>query len=74
MPLRNQPYFPLYVKDYMGDEDLNMCSWKTQGIYIKILCVLHKQKEYGKILFKQNSKQTPKQNNHGYSNYRRNTR
>ena len=57
MALRNQPYFPLYVQDYLTDEKLSMCSWSTQGIYIKILCILHKQKEYGKILFKQNDKQ-----------------
>lgn len=57
MALRNQPYFPLYVQDYLTDEKLNMCSWATQGIYIKILCVLHKQESYGSILFKQNSKQ-----------------
>ena len=41
----------------MTDEKLNMCSWATQGIYIKIMCVLHKQNEYGRILFKQNPKQ-----------------
>jgi hypothetical protein len=57
MALRNQPYFPLYVQDYLTDEKLNMCSWKTQGIYVKIMCVLHKQDQYGRILFKQNSKQ-----------------
>lgn len=34
-----------------------MCSWQTQGIYIKILCILHKQEIYGCILFKQNDKQ-----------------
>jgi len=57
MALRNQPYFPLYVQDYLTDEKLNLCSWETQGIYIKILCILHKQKEYGCILLKQNPKQ-----------------
>jgi hypothetical protein len=57
MALRNQPYLPLYVQDYLTDEKLNNCSWSTQGIYIKILCVLHKQEEYGCILFKQNDKQ-----------------
>lgn len=57
MSLRNQPYFPLYVQDYLTDEKLNMCSWLTQGIYIKILCVFHKQEEYGSILFKQKDKQ-----------------
>ena len=57
MALRNQPYFPLYVQDYLTDEKLNSCSWATQGVYIKILCVLHKQESYGKILFKQMDKQ-----------------
>jgi uncharacterized protein YdaU (DUF1376 family) len=57
MALRDQPYLPLYVQDYLTDERLNMCSWATQGIYIKIMCVLHKQEQYGSILFKQNSKQ-----------------
>jgi hypothetical protein len=57
MALRDQPYLPLYVQDYLTDEQLNICSWSTQGIYIKILCILHKQKEYGTILFKQNDKQ-----------------
>ena len=61
MALRDQPYFPLYVQDYMTDEKLNMCCWATQGIYIKILCVLHKQESYGSILLKQISKQTSKQ-------------
>lgn len=54
MALRDQPYFPLYVKDFLTDEKLNNCSAASQGIYIKILCILHKQSNYGKILFKQN--------------------
>jgi len=58
MALRNQPYFPLYVQDYLTDEKLNMCSLSTQGVYIKILCILHKQSEYGKILLKQKEKQS----------------
>lgn len=57
MALRDQPYFPLYVQDYLTDEKLNNCSAATQGIYIKIMCILHKQVNYGQLLFKQNSKQ-----------------
>ncbi len=57
MSLRNQPYFPLYIQDYLTDEKLNECSFETQGIYIKIMCVLHKQEVYGCILFKQKDKQ-----------------
>lgn len=66
MALREQPYFPFYVQDYLTDERLLMCSWQTQGIYVRILCNLHKQDVYGAILFKQNSKQnesTDKKNN-----------
>ena len=58
MALRDQPYIPLYVDDYLTDEKLNMCSASTQGVYIKILCILHKQTEYGKLLLKQKEKQS----------------
>lgn len=57
MALRDQPYFPLYVQDYLTDEKLNMCSASTQGVYIKILCVFHKSEKYGGILLKQKDKQ-----------------
>lgn len=62
MALRDHPYFPFYVQDYLTDERLLMCSWSTQGIYVRILCNLHKQDVYGAFLFKQNSKQSSKQN------------
>ena len=35
MALRNQPYIPLYVQDFLTDEKLNQCSPASQGIYIK---------------------------------------
>lgn len=57
MALRDQPYIPLYVQDYMTDEKLNMCSASTQGVYIKIMCVFHKSEQYGGILLKQKDKQ-----------------
>ena len=58
MALRDQPYIPLYVQDYLTDEKLNSCSPATQGVYIKIICILHKQAEYGSlVLFKQKDKQ-----------------
>jgi len=57
MSLRNQPYFPLYVQDYLTDEKLNMCEWSSVGIFSKIMCVLHKQESYGAIVYKQTSKQ-----------------
>lgn len=57
MALRNQPYIPLYVQDYLTDEKLNMCSLESQGVFIKIMCILHKSNEYGTILLKQKDKQ-----------------
>ena len=57
MALRDQPYFPLYVQDYLTDEKLNECSAATQGIYIKIMCLMHKSNQYGTILLKQKDKQ-----------------
>lgn len=57
MALRDQPYLPLYVQDYLTDEKLNMCSAASQGVYIKLMCIMHKSEIYGKILFKQKYKQ-----------------
>lgn len=61
MPLRDQPYLPLYIQDFMTDEKLIECSASATGIYIRIMCILHKQDKYGKLLLKQKYKQTPKQ-------------
>jgi len=57
MALRNQPYLPLYVQDFMTDEKLMECSAKATGVYIRILCMMHKSKNYGTFLLKQNDKQ-----------------
>ncbi len=57
MPLKNQPYLPLYVQDVLTDEALIECSAETQGVYFRLLCVLHKQTNYGKFLLKQKYKQ-----------------
>jgi len=61
MALRDQPYLPLYVQDYLTDEKLNECCASTQGIYIKIMCIMHKSEEYGTILLEQKYKQTDNQ-------------
>ncbi len=58
MALRNQPYLPLYVNDYLTDEKLNECSAAAQGVYIKLLCIMHKSEPYGTILLKQKYKQS----------------
>lgn len=61
MPLRDQPYLPLYVQDFMTDEKLAECSAAATGVYIRIMCLMHKNETYGKILLKQKYKQTDNQ-------------
>lgn len=61
MSIRNQPYLPLYVQDFMTDEKLAECSAKANGVFIRLMCLMHKSDEYGKILLKQKDKQSDNQ-------------
>ncbi len=63
MALRDQPYLPLFVQDFLTDEKLMECSASATGVYIRIMCVMHKSETYGKILLKQKDKQTGDQIN-----------
>ena len=58
MALRNQPYIPLYVQDFMSDEKLRECSAQSIGVYIFIMCFMHKSDVYGKILLRQKDRQS----------------
>ena len=51
------PYLPLYVQDFLTDEKLIECSAESTGVYIRLLCIMHKAQEYGTILLKQKDKQ-----------------
>lgn len=57
MALRDQPYLPLFVQDFLTDEKLAECSPATIGVYIRLMCLMHKSEYYGKILLKQKYKQ-----------------
>lgn len=61
MARRDQPYLPLYVQDFLTDERLAECSAQSTGVYIRLMCLMHKSEEYGKILLKQKDKQTTEQ-------------
>jgi hypothetical protein len=61
MSLRDKPYLALYVQDFLTDERLNECSASATGVYIRLMCIMHKSEEYGKILLKQKDKQSDKQ-------------
>ncbi len=57
--LRKLPYIPLYVNDFSCDEKLRMCSASAVGVYIFLMCVLHKSEIYGVLTlrrYKNNSK------------------
>ena len=45
----------------MTDEKLAECSASATGIYIRLMCLMHKSEHYGKILLKQKDKQKIKQ-------------
>ena len=62
MALRDQPYIPLYVQDFMTDEKLSECSAESTGVYIRAMCIMHKSQEYGTVLLKQKDKQTHNKN------------
>lgn len=50
--LRKLPYLPLYVQDFSGDERLTGCSPAAVGVYIFLLCFLHKSETYGKLVLR----------------------
>lgn len=53
MALRDQPYLPLYVNDFLSDEKLNECSAEATGVYIRLMCLMHKSSEYGYIILRE---------------------
>jgi hypothetical protein len=61
MALRDQPYLPLYVQDFLTDEKLAECSASATGVYIRLLCLMHKSESYGSILLRQKHQQNDDQ-------------
>lgn len=62
MALRDQPFLPLYVQDFLTDEKLNECSAASTGVYIKLMCIMHKSNQYGKIMLRSLPIDLPQQN------------
>ena len=61
MALKNQPYLPLYIQDWLTNNKLKQSSLGAHGLLINTMCLMHKEDTYGKILLKQKFKQTGKQ-------------
>ena len=57
MALTNQPYIPLYVRDWLTSNKLKVCSSSAHGLLINLMCIIHKEDEYGTLLLKQNFKE-----------------
>lgn len=57
MSLRDKPYLPLYVQDFLTDEKLRECSASSYGVYITVMCVMHKSEEYGVLTLRDKQKQ-----------------
>lgn len=57
MALTDNPYLPLYVRDWQTSNKLSMCTPAAHGIMINIMCVLHRENRYGRILLRQKFKQ-----------------
>lgn len=69
MALRDQPYLPLYIQDFLTDEKLIECSAQATGVYIRLMCIMHKSETYGTILLKQTDKQNTEQTGKQISNF-----
>jgi len=61
MARKDKPYLPLYVQDFMTDERLMECSAAATGVYIRLMCVMHKSNPYGTIVLQQKDKQNAQQ-------------
>jgi hypothetical protein len=61
MARNKQPYLPLYVQDWLSNFKLRQTTMQAHGLMINLMCVMHKEDDYGRILLKQKFKQTDKQ-------------
>lgn len=41
------PWIKFYPKDYLSDLELATCSAAAQGVYMRLLCLMHNSNEYG---------------------------
>ena len=60
MALTNQPYLPLYIQDWLTNNKLKQCLLGAHGLMINVMCLMHKEDTYGKLLLRQKFKQTDK--------------
>ncbi len=44
------PAFQFYVNDWLSDPELRSCTVSTRGVFIDLMCLMHKSEVYGKLL------------------------
>lgn len=44
------PSFQFYPNDWMGDIELQTCSLEARGLWLEILCLMHRSEPYGYIV------------------------
>jgi hypothetical protein len=52
------PWIKFYPKDYLADLELATCSAAAQGVYMRLICLMHVSNEYGYVLIS-GAKPTP---------------
>jgi hypothetical protein len=45
--------------DFIADEKLANCSAESTGVYIRLMCIMHKMDDYGSVTLKAKEKQNP---------------
>ena len=50
----------MYVQDWLSNNKLKQCSLGAHGLMVNIMCLMHKEDTYGKILLNQKFKRTDK--------------
>lgn len=49
---RKLTYIQFYPNDWLGDLELQGCSASTQGIWINLICLMHRSNRYGYLVIK----------------------
>jgi hypothetical protein len=55
----SRPSFQFYPNDWICHLELQSCSLAAQGLWINLMCRMHKSSVYGKLLLEQNGNQIP---------------
>ena len=55
------PWMKFYPSDWRGDETLSVCSIGARGLWVEILCIMHKAEPYGHLVMRNGASPSIKQ-------------